>query len=94
MTQINITAQQAAENFSTLKALLLATAPSQKAIDFATRVFAQIDAKGADWIARHAAELQVIGSYGSVEEDRRSPAPVADNRPYFMAKLQTALSRD
>lgn len=47
MNQINITAEQAAENFGTLKALLLATAPSQKAVDFANRVFAQVDAKGA-----------------------------------------------
>ena len=94
MNQINITAEQAAENFGTLKALLLATAPSQKAVDFANRVFAQVEAKGAAWMARNAAELQIISAYGSVEEDRRSPAPVADNRPYFMGKLQTALLRD
>lgn len=88
---IAITAQQAAHNFGTLKALLLATAPSQKAIDFANRVFAQVEERGAEWMAKNAAELQIIKAFGSVEEDRKSPAPVADNRPYFMSKLQTAL---
>lgn len=38
---IAITAQQAAHNFGTLAALLLATSPSQKATDFANRVFAK-----------------------------------------------------
>jgi len=86
-----ITAQEAASNFNTLKSLLLATAPSQKAIDFANRVFAQIEERGPEWMAEKAAELQILSPYGSVEEDRRSPAPVADNRPYFMSKLQSAM---
>lgn len=88
---IAITAQQAAHNFGTLAALLLATSPSQKATDFANRVFAKIEERGAEWMAKNAAELQIISPFGSVEEDRKSPAPVADNRAYFMGKLQTAL---
>lgn len=90
MTKINAT--QAAHNFGTLKALLLATSPSQKATDFANRVFAQIDSKGGEWMAKNAAELQIICEYGSAEDDRRSPAPVTDNRAWFMGKLQTALT--
>lgn len=86
-----ITAQEAAHNFNTLKALLLATAPSQKAVDFASRIFAQVEARGGDWMAEKAAELQILSPYGSVEEDRNSPASVADNRPYFMGKLQSAV---
>lgn len=88
---INITAAQAASNFATLAALLLATSPSQKATDFANRMIAQVEARGAEWMASNAAELQIISAYGSVEEDRRSPAPVADNRAYFVGKLQMAL---
>ena len=93
MTKITITAEQAAQNFGTLKALLLVTAPSQKAVDFANRVFSQIDAKGAEWMARNAVELQILSAYADEQQDARMPAPVADNRPYFMGKLQTALQR-
>lgn len=87
----NITASQAAENFNTLAALLLATSPSAKATDFAQRVIAQVQDRGPEWMAKNAVALQILSPFGSVEEDRRSPAPVADNRPYFMGQLQTAL---
>lgn len=87
-----ITAEAAAHNMATLQELLLATAPSQKAFDFACRIFAQIDAKGAEWMAENAVELQIISAYGGVDEDRAGVAPVADNRPYFMAKFQSVLA--
>ena len=86
-----ITAKQASENFATLAALLLATSPSEKATNFANRVIADVNARGPEWMAKNAVTLQILSPFGSVEDDRRSPAPVADNRPYFMGQLQLAL---
>lgn len=89
---ITITAAEAAHNFGTLKSLLLATAPSQKAIDFANRVFDQIEARGAEWMAANAVQLQILSPARSLEDDLRTDAPsVGENRPYYMAALQVAL---
>ena len=86
------TPAQAHSNFVTLADLLIRTAPSQKAVDFAYRVFEKLEARGAEWMAANAVELQILGHFGSVAEDARTPAPVADNRAYYMAKFQTVLA--
>lgn len=90
---IKITAQAAAQNFATLAALLIATAPSQKAEDFAQRTIARIEAMGADWMAKNAVELQILSPYWAPEVDAAQGVPVGDNRAYFMAQLQTVLAR-
>lgn len=86
-----ITAKQASENFASLSALLLATSPSEKATAFATRVISDVNARGPEWMAANAVALQILSPFGSLEQDRQSPAPVSDNRPYFMGQLQVAL---
>jgi len=88
---MNITANQAAANMATLQALLLATAPSQKAADFANRLFAQVNERGAEWMAKNAAALQILSPFGDVEADRRSAAPVANNRAFYLGKFQILL---
>lgn len=88
----NITAQAAAHNFATLAALLVATAPSQKAVDFAQRTIARVEEKGADWMASNAVTLQILSPFWAPEVDAAQGVPVADNRAYFMAQLQLALA--
>ena len=87
----NITETQAGENFASLKNLLLASAPSQKAYDFAVRVVEEVEVKGGNWLLKNAAELQITRKYGSLERDTRGPFPVADNRNFYMAHLQMTL---
>lgn len=87
-----ITAQAAAHNFATLAAILLATAQSEKALDFARRTIGRIEAKGADWMAQNASALQILSPFWAPEVDAEQGLPVADNRAYFMAQLQLALA--
>lgn len=82
---IQITAQEAAANFASLSALLIQSAPTQKAVDFANKVIAQIEARGSEWVAKNAAELQLLSDH------KNDFCPVADNRVFFMTKFQTAL---
>jgi len=81
----NITAAKAAKNFESLAALLIASAPSQKAIDFAQKVLNQARERGAEWLAANAVELQLL------DDHKNDFCPVADNRGFFMAKFQMAL---
>jgi hypothetical protein len=89
---IKITAQQAAHNFSTLAAILLASAQSEKALDFARRTIARVEDRGAEWMAKNAVTLQILSPYWAPEDDAAQGVPVADNRAYFMAQLQVALN--
>jgi hypothetical protein len=89
---IKITAQQATHNFATLASLLVATAPTEKALDFARRTIARVEAKGARWMAANAVTLQILSPYWAPEVDADQLTPVADNRGYFMAQLQVALN--
>ena len=88
----NITETQAVANFASLKNILLASAPSQKAYDFAGRITAKIENKGAAWIAANALALHITSHHGTVEADADGVVPVADNRNWFMAELQIALA--
>lgn len=87
-----ITPATAAHNFATLAALLVATATSQKALDFAQRTIARVEGKGAEWMARNAVALQIMSPFWAPEVDAEQGIPVADNRAYFMAQLQLALA--
>lgn len=87
-----ITATQAAQNFATLATLLLATAPSQKALEFAHRTIARVEARGAKWMADNAVALQILSPYWAPEADAAQGLPVADNRAFFMGQLQIALN--
>lgn len=82
---IKITATEARANFNSLAKLLIETATSQKAVEFAQRVIAQIEEKGADWMAAHAVTLQLLSDH------KTDFCPVADNRPYFLGQFQMAL---
>lgn len=89
---MTITATQAAQNFASLAELLLATAPSQKALDFAQRTIARVEARGAEWMASNAVTLQILNPYWAPEVDAAQGLPVADNRAFFMGQLQIALN--
>jgi len=86
-------ATQASHNFSTLKTLLLASAPTQKAAAAVNLFCGQVEARGGEWMASNACELNILSPYGDADTDSHNPAPVADNRLFFIAKLQTALRR-
>ncbi len=86
MTKITITAEAAEKNFNSLAALLISTAASDKARAFAEKIIAQVRARGAQWMADNAVAMQILDA-----ADGRF-CPVADNRNYYMAKLQTALA--
>ncbi len=82
---IQITTQEAASNFASLAELLIRSAPTQKAVDFANKIISQIEARGPEWMAQNAVELQLL------DDHKNDFCPVADNRGLFMAKFQTAL---
>jgi len=85
MANITITTEQAASNFESLASLLIESAPSQKAIDFAHKVLNQARARGAEWLAENAVDLQLL------DDHKNDFCPVSDNRGFFMAKFQMAL---
>lgn len=85
MTKFNITPEAAVANFESLAVILLETAPSEKARAFAEKKIAEVRARGAQWIADKAVALQIQNNAAS------RFCPVADNRNYYMAAIQTAL---
>lgn len=85
MKKFNITAEIAAANFESLAALLISTAPTEKASAFAEKKISEVRARGAQWMADNAVTLQIQDS----AEGRF--CPVEDNRNYYMTKIQSAL---
>ena len=69
----------------TLADELLRTAATEKAQAFAEKIIASVRARGAQWMADHAVELQILDA-----ADKRF-CPVADNRNFYMSALQMAL---
>ena len=83
-TTFKITEAQAVENFESVSAQLIASAPTEKAAAFAEKITTSIRARGAAWIHAHVAELQIYS------DEKNSFCPVADNRMYFIAAFQSA----
>lgn len=83
--KIIISAEAAESNFNTLSAILISSASTDKALAFAEKTIAAVRARGAQWMADNASELQILDS-----ADCRF-CPVDDNRNYYMAALQVAL---
>lgn len=78
----------AVENFNSIAAELIASAPTEKARAFAEKVAAQVAAKGDEWIVANVFKLACEMS----ADMTRHTAPVADNRLFFMQKWQLALA--
>lgn len=85
MKKIIITTEAATANFDSLAAILIHTAPSEKARVFAEKKIAEVRARGPQWIADHAVSLQILSSADGLF------CPVEDNRNYYMAQIQVAL---
>ncbi|MBV2164282.1 MAG: hypothetical protein KUL80_08435 [Comamonas sp.] len=83
--KIVISAETAAEHFEIMAALLIESAATEKAVEFATRQIEAVRAKGAQWMADHAAELNIISN------PSRDFCPVADNRTFHLGNIQMAL---
>lgn len=83
--KITINVEIAEHNFNTLADELLRTAATEKAQAFAEKIIASVRARGAQWMADHAVELQILDA-----ADKRF-CPVADNRNFYMSALQMAL---
>jgi hypothetical protein len=83
--KIAISAELAAEHFEVMASLLIESAPTEKAVEFATRQIETARAKGAAWMADHAAELNIITN------PAKNFCPVADNRAFHLANIQMAL---
>lgn len=84
-TKITISAEQALANFTTMAALLINSAKTEKAVEFAIKTTDAALSKGADWLAAHCAELNIIN------DPAKDFCPVADNRAFHMANIQVAL---
>lgn len=83
--KIIISAEAAEHNFNTLAAELIRTAPSEKALAFAEKIITDVRARGTQWMAENATELQILDVADTTF------CPVEDNRNYYMAALQVAL---
>jgi hypothetical protein len=82
---MNITTEQATANFEEISRQLMASAPTEKAAAFADKIIRGVRAKGAEWIAARAFDLQVNFVPG------HEMFPVADNRTYYISRWQMAL---
>ena len=77
------------ENFESIAQALYDEAPSEKARVFIAKIADQIRGKGAAWIEENALNLHITQS--AEELDRL--APVEDNRLYYTAEWQIALTK-
>lgn len=75
--------------FAYLKTELIKSAATPKAVAFAEKIAAQIEARGAAWIDSNAAALKISGNIEALEKF----APVADNRAFFLSAWQLALAK-
>lgn len=82
---IKISAEMAAEHFATMSALLIESAKTEKAVEFATKITNEAAAKGAEWLAAHCVELNIVNN------PAKDFCPVADNRLFHIANIQVAL---
>ena len=73
------------ENFNEIVKQIIASCPSQKAVDFTNKISAQVLAKGEDWINRNALALRV--DYVPTQ----AGCPVSDNRLFYIGEFQSAL---
>lgn len=81
----NITTEQAVANFEEISRQLMASAPTERAAMFADKIISGVRAKGGEWIAQRAFDLQVNFVPGE------AMFPVADNRTYYISRWQMAL---
>ena len=75
--------------FEYLRGELIKSAVSDKAKAFAERIASQIEARGSEWIESHKDALKISSTVEALE----TIAPVADNRNWFLAAWQVALTK-
>ena len=80
---------KAVANFESIAAALYDEAPSDKARAFAKKIADAIRSKGAEWIAANEFALHITFSAAEQEDT----CPVEDNRLWYIAEWQIALSK-